>query len=183
MRSRILLKCSTVGGGDKEVLELIDSLLNQPIDLSVIGPVLIQQPLQEMSNATAQQRKSYTDLLMKLPSSFAFSSDDTDKLVLLLKNPNISLFQSTVSIVNHFSASAKFQDDILKTDIWAVLLRRPDTARMVPGILAAFAKSRGFRVQSGSGIVPELLNMFSAETADFDRFQVGLEGLLALGLF
>jgi hypothetical protein len=30
----------------------------------------------------------------------------------------------------------------LKTDIWVVLLRCPDTARMVPGILAAFTKSR-----------------------------------------
>jgi hypothetical protein len=38
-------------------------------------------------------------------------------------------------------------------------------------------------MNAASGIVAELLNMFAAGPTDFDRWQVGLKGLLALGVF
>ncbi|KAJ7182399.1 hypothetical protein C8R43DRAFT_4966 [Mycena crocata] len=170
---------------DTQILQLIDSLLEQrsAIDVSVLGAALIQQPLQQLSDISPYLRKSYTDLIMKLPSSFSFSSDDTDKLVLLLRSPNISVSQSAMSIVKYFAVNAQFQQAVLKTDVWVVLLRRQDTAVMVPEILAKFRESHKIRVNAASGIIPELLNMFAAGPVDFDRWQVGLKGLLALGVF
>ncbi|KAJ7875072.1 hypothetical protein B0H13DRAFT_1011278 [Mycena leptocephala] len=170
--------------GDYHILELIEGLLKAS-DVSALCVSLIQKSLQRLSNIGPHDRlrKSYTDLIMKLPCSFSFSSDDTDKLVVLLRSPNITVSQSAMSIVKHFAANAQFQQDILKTDVWVVLLRRQDTAAMVPEILAKFREFREIRVNSASGIILELLNMFDAGPIYFDRWQIGLKGLLALGVF
>ncbi|KAJ7921846.1 armadillo-type protein, partial [Mycena leptocephala] len=161
--------------GDHHVLQLIGSLLEQPDDVSALGTALIQKPLQQIPNTNLYLRKSYTDLIVTLPSSFTFSSNDTDKLVSLLKSPNIAVFQSAVLIVMHFVTNAQFQQDVLKSDIWAELLQRQDTAMMVPAILAEFTLSGKIRVDSALGVVPELLNMFAAGPSDFERWQVGLK--------
>ncbi|KAJ7860698.1 hypothetical protein B0H14DRAFT_3445902 [Mycena olivaceomarginata] len=57
---------------------------------------------------------------------------------------------------------------------------------MALNLIVEFAKyddTRGPIVESSSGIVHELLVMLRDGTFDFDRWQVGLKGLLALGLF
>jgi hypothetical protein len=51
-----------------------------------------------------------------------------------------------------------------------LITARPDDAR--PKI-----------IHSSSGIVPQLLDMLNTGTADFDRWRVGVKGLLMLGLF
>ncbi|KAJ7892500.1 armadillo-type protein [Mycena olivaceomarginata] len=81
------------------------------------------------------------DNLLDQRTSFSFSSDDADQLVILLRNQNITVSQSAISIIQHFATNAQFRQDVLKTDVWAVLLRHQETAVMVPKILAQFTES------------------------------------------
>ncbi|KAJ7191405.1 hypothetical protein GGX14DRAFT_40062 [Mycena pura] len=165
--------------GDTQILEFMNRLLATASDASVLRTLLIQQTLQKIPRVCAGSRKSYTKLIMMLPPSFPISPDHTKSVISLLRSPELAVLQNVVSIVTHLSANAQFREALLKTNVWETLLRRSDSARLVPEMLEHFARHGGLRINAASGIVPELLNMLRA---DLDRWETGLRGLLVLGL-
>ncbi|KAJ7934186.1 hypothetical protein B0H13DRAFT_1855372 [Mycena leptocephala] len=141
------------GYRDENILELIGQLIAQ-------------------AQSSAQLRKSYT------------------KVILLLRmNTDPTIVRAASEIVAHFTANRQFRDYLLDTEIWNLLgglLRRQQGPEAALQMVAAFAKHENTRrliMNPTFEIVSELLNMLKAGSTDFDRWEVGLKGLLALGLF
>ncbi|KAJ6600382.1 hypothetical protein DFH09DRAFT_1355676 [Mycena vulgaris] len=176
------------GSGDANIVRLIHNLISRHTTLLLFGTAVVHETLHRMEDVGAALRESYTGITMMLPPDLAIPSPNVEKLISLLKNPDPAIVKNAVRIVIHFSPSAQFRR-ILPSTMWEIcahLLRRQDTRTMALEILTTLAKydgSRGSIILASSGIVHELLNMMKAGTTDFDRWHVGLKGLLALGLF
>ncbi|KAJ7932164.1 hypothetical protein B0H13DRAFT_1857296 [Mycena leptocephala] len=151
--------------------------------IELIGQLIAQ------AQSSAQLRKSYTKVILLLRISVTISRDDAHNLTLLLRNTDPTIVRAASEIVAHFTANRQFRDYLLDTEIWNLLgglLRRQQGPEAALQMVAAFAKHENTRrliMNPTFEIVSELLNMLKAGSTDFDRWEVGLKGLLALGLF
>ncbi|KAF8205336.1 armadillo-type protein [Mycena galopus ATCC 62051] len=179
------------GDGDEHILKFVDTLVKLAAGNLMIGGSLIRQPLKRMdADISAQLLESYTALVLKLPPSFAISTADIGELIALLHSTNLATLRSALTIVGHFVENPQFCQHILKSNIWAILLQRKETANMIPEFLEKFAQhglktsAAKIRLPSESGIVPQLLDMLDMQpdVFDVDRWESGLKGLLALGI-
>ncbi|KAJ6469228.1 hypothetical protein DFH09DRAFT_1111234 [Mycena vulgaris] len=118
--------------------------------------------------------------------SVTIPSDDARNLISLLKNPDPTIVGAASQVIAHFTPNDQFRHYFLQTEIWNVfsdLLRRQQGPKAALQMLVAFAghkDTRALIINSKFGIVNELLNMLKAGSSDFDRWEVGLKGLLAL---
>ncbi|KAF7368563.1 Alanyl-tRNA synthetase [Mycena venus] len=175
---------------------------------SLVGNTLTGYILREMHGADPRVRNLYTNLVLKLPFSFTMGSRDIASLMSMIHNPDLTLVESAIKIVIHFAANGLFLITHFTTSnsslctmpaqfrsrfsqwniskICLILLQRHDTAQLALNIITEFNKyddTRAPIVHPTSGVVHELLTMIRANTTEFERWQVGLKGLLALGLF
>ncbi|KAJ7813725.1 hypothetical protein B0H14DRAFT_2852092 [Mycena olivaceomarginata] len=163
-----ILECLN-GTKDSNYLLLMKGLIARQSankNLFNLNTALTNRIVLKAAIAHAHVRDSYTKLTLMLPPSFTIPYDDRKQLISLLKNPN-------PTVLNVFGVCMR-------------LLRRQDTATMALDIITEFAKyedTRSSMIQPTSWIMYELLTMLRAGSTDFDRCQVGLKGLLALGLF
>ncbi|KAK7046327.1 hypothetical protein R3P38DRAFT_68617 [Favolaschia claudopus] len=107
-------------------------------------------------------------------------------LTTLLLSPKPAVMRCAGSIITHFAANSKFRAQILTSNVWSTILNLPHVFPIIEEILREFAKYQGAQQQCTdpiSGLVHELLNMLRAGPSNFDRWQVGLKGLLALQVF
>ncbi|KAJ7814788.1 hypothetical protein B0H13DRAFT_1924597 [Mycena leptocephala] len=159
-------------------LRLIQGLLARHDTVAVIGAALIHNTLQYIYRRNADLRKF----------SYAIPSDRRATFMSMVSNPDPAILKCGVTIVVHFGANAQFRSDMFESNIPSIclrLLRRHYTTPMALEMLREFSKyndTRDLIIRYPSEIVPELLSMMRAGTADFDRWQVGLKGLLALRL-
>ncbi|KAJ7923448.1 hypothetical protein B0H13DRAFT_2316398 [Mycena leptocephala] len=169
-------------------LRLIQGLLARHDAVAVIGAALIHNTLQYIYRRNADLRKLYMDMILMLPSSYAIPSDHRATFMSMVSNPDPAILKCGVTIVVHFGANAQFRSDMFESNIPSIclrLLRRHYTTPMALEMLGEFSKyddTRDLIIRYPSEIMPELLSMLRAGTADFDRWQVGLKGLLALRL-
>ncbi|KAJ7436631.1 armadillo-type protein [Mycena latifolia] len=181
----------TMSGGDHDshIISFTEKILALEHDIPTITISLTNTIVKGIVQAAPTVRKSYCKVIRLLPlSSVTIPLENAEKLFDMLKNPDADIANSAIEIISYSTANAQFRQHILTSYFWALtvnLLQHPPTARRALNMVTELVKYDDTRreVIQSSGIVHTLLNMLKSGTADIDRWEVGLKGLLALGLF
>ncbi|KAJ7843957.1 hypothetical protein B0H13DRAFT_2676308 [Mycena leptocephala] len=184
-----ILTILTGGDDDKDLLDITKQLIaRNKDDALLIWSPLTRKPLQQIAQSPSALWASYIKTICLLPISITIPRDEAHNLISRHKNPDASIVEAA-SHITHFTANDKFRHYFLHTGMWNLftdLLRRQQGPKSALQMLAAFAghdDTRALIMNPKFGIINELLSMLKAGSSDFDRWGVGLQGLLALGVF
>ncbi|KAJ7455506.1 hypothetical protein FB451DRAFT_1277983 [Mycena latifolia] len=174
---------------DDQIISFVKRIINFGHDISSITIAITNATLDGLLQMAPEVRKSYCRVISLLPlAAVTIPLENMQKLLVLLWDRDADIANSAMEILICLTANAQFRKHILSPNVWklaAKLIQHPPTSRQALKTVIALAKyddARGEILQS-SEIVYTLLTMFKSGTADIDRWEVGLKGLLALGLF
>ncbi|KAJ6536831.1 armadillo-type protein [Mycena capillaripes] len=164
-------------------------LIKRHTNIAPICNIIIHEVLQRITHSDASVRRCFIKLILMLPVTYTILSDNLTQLLLVLANMDSAIVGNAAEMIIHFTANDQFRASFAQMNIWELclgLLRRHDTAPAALSIVAAFAQYENTRAQiinSHRNIANEFLNMMRAGSTDFQKWSIGVKGLLALGLF
>ncbi|KAJ7257709.1 armadillo-type protein [Mycena rebaudengoi] len=173
---------------DDGILLFMKSFIANYNDITPIGYILTQEILLRIVGANPNVRKSYIQITMMLNfSRIPMASDDTQQLMRMLHNSDPDIVQSAAVIMGTVIANDECRQTATRSGLGRMtlkLIQHLRTAISGLELIRAFAKYDDTRhaLTDSPGVVHQLLSMLKSGTTDIDRWEVGVKGLLALGL-
>ncbi|KAJ7268276.1 armadillo-type protein [Mycena rebaudengoi] len=187
----LVYSLSTIDGqiGDARIVSFVEAIIRLGHDVPAITAALTNAALDRISRMAPSAKKAYCEILRLLSLATAkITLENAGKLMTLLRDPDSDIANFAMEIFVCFCVNTTFRTHSLNTIFYkmtAKFLQYPSTARQAVTMMADLAKyddSKRRMIQS-SDIVLELLNLLKRGTTDIDRWEIGLKGLVVLGIF
>ncbi|KAJ7455411.1 hypothetical protein FB451DRAFT_1277758 [Mycena latifolia] len=174
---------------DDQIVSFTERIISFGHNIPSITIALTKATLDGLPQMAPTVRKSYCRVISLLPlAAVPIPLENMQKLLVLLWNRDAGIANSAMEILICLTANAQFRKHILNPNFWKLTVKpiqHPPTSRQALKMITALAKYDDVRrdIIQSPDVANTLLTMLKSGTADIDRWEVGLKGLLVLGLF